>query len=389
MNNKLDNTIKWGIFMFILFLPIINALAYLSLLIALISWGIKTKFKNILPPGILKFSLLSFVFAMLLSVIFSHDKPQSIGGYILFSFYILTFIMMAHQKEDRNKILQIFALSMLIVSIFGIIQYFTKLNFHIKTSWFSFTIHTDKWGIGSTFDNSNRLAEYLIPVILLSFVSFLSKIPIKVKIFIGISTIAGIICLILSKCVTGIIIIAMLIPIILIMKNWKLGLPFLFIPLIFMGFIKKDFKALVKNSFTSSNSLNIRPYTWGKIVPKLMKSYPLTGYGLATSQEITDKYGEGEKTVHPDMHNLYINYLCESGILGITSFLLLIGLFLRVTIPLLKINNEVSAYTFAVIGMLLHGITQTILNYFQLGLLFWTITGLALTTYVKTPKVQN
>ncbi|MDD5529807.1 MAG: O-antigen ligase family protein [bacterium] len=389
MNNKLNNIIKWGIFMFLLFLPVINVIAYLALLTALISWAIKTKFKNILTSRVIKIPLLSFAFAVLLSVIFSHDKPQSLAGYLLFSFYILTFILMTHQKENRNKILQMLVLSMLIVSIFGIIQYFTKLNFHIKTSWFSFTIHTDEWGIGSTFDNPNRLAEYLIPIILLSFAFLLSKIPIKMKLFIGISTIAGIICLMLSKCLAGIIIIIILIPIILIIKNWKFGLPFLFIAIVFMGFIKKDFSTFANKSFTTPNSLHIRAYTWGKIVPQIMKSYPLTGYGLATSKEITDKYGEGNKTVHPHLHNLYINYLCECGILGIITFLLFIGIFLRITIPLLKINSETFAYTFAVIGMLLHGITETIIHFFPLGLLFWTLIGLALTAYVKTPKIQN
>lgn len=373
MSNKLDKTTECGILVFILFLPILNAIAYIGLLVALICWLCRVRVKKIFISPSLRLALLCFALAVLLSAVFSHNKLQSWGGYLLFIFYILTFVLMTQEHKIREKILWMVMFSILLVSIFGIVQYFTKLKFHIKTPLFSYSVYTDVCGIGATFDNPNRFAEYLVPVILLTFSLFISKLSLRKRILSGVSLALELICLFLSKSLAGTIVVILLLPIILILKNWKIGLCLLFFMLISGWLMKSTF-----TKFSSKNNINARIYSWEEIVPKVFKSFPLTGYGLATYKDINDKYGEGEKTLHSSLHNLYLNFLCELGILGIGTFLWVVVLFLKASIPKLRLSSEICACTFAVISVLLHGMSETVLNYFQLGLFFWTLMGLAL-----------
>lgn len=373
MTSRTDKTIEYGILCFIFFLPLLNAIAYAGLLVAIICWLCKIKRDKIVLDDTFKFAILSFAAAVLLSVIFSHNKPQSWGGYLLFTFYLLTFILMIQIHRIREKVLWTAVISLLLISVFGIIQHLTKLQFHIKTSWFSFSVYTGPSGIGATFDNPNRFAAYLVPIILMTFVLFVSKTSVRKRILSGISLATGITCLILTRSLAGTLVVVFLIPIILIIRNWKIGLCILLGMFVFTWLIKGYIL-----TFSSNSSRNIRIHSWETIVPKVIKSFPLFGYGLATSEDITDKYGEGKKTVHPDLHNLYLNFLCEIGFLGFISFLWIIGLFLRTVIPKVRSDYEVFACTFGVLGILLHGMSQTILNYFQLGLILWTLTGLSL-----------
>jgi len=124
---KLDKVVDKSIFFFIFFLPFLSPASYVALLVALILWCRKENLKKILDfkPRIFGWALLSFIFAVGLSVIFSIDQILSFGAFALFIFYPLSCLLIAGnvRNEDRTeKILTAAILSGLVITAFGIVQ---------------------------------------------------------------------------------------------------------------------------------------------------------------------------------------------------------------------------------------------------------------------------
>ena len=71
---------------------------------------------------------------------------------------------------------------------------------------------------------------------------------------------------------------------------------------------------------------------------------------------------------------MYIQLLSETGLLGLFAFLFVMGIFLHHTL----VNKSALSYgsALSIIGVLLAGVTGTILEFLPLALLFWTIIGI-------------
>ncbi len=124
---KIDRVVDKSIFFFIFFLPFLSPASYVALLVALILWCRKENLKKILDfkPRIFGWALLSFIFAVGLSVIFSIDQILSFGAFALFIFYPLSCLLIAGnvRNEDRTeKILTAAILSGLVITAFGIVK---------------------------------------------------------------------------------------------------------------------------------------------------------------------------------------------------------------------------------------------------------------------------
>jgi len=292
---KLGRVIDKSIFFFIFFLPFLSPVAYVGLLVALIFWFSKGNLSRVFDfkPRFFGFALLGLILAVLLSMIFSIDKNLSFGAFALFIFYPLTCLLIADNIRSGHKARKVLVaafLSGVVITVFGIVQYFTKFELEYRIGFITIGLHS-KEGLGSTLGNPNKFAKYLDLILPLSFVSLLVQKELKRKILPGILAVSGLVCLVLSRSLGGMVAIFVVLMVMFVIKNWKVFL-------IVMGglfiFTFLNYGWMIK-AISKYGSATARIYTWSEVVPRIFKSYPLVGSGLDTYKLVWRGENSGEE----------------------------------------------------------------------------------------------
>lgn len=230
---KIDRIIEKSILIFIFLLPFLIPLASLVLIVALVCWLYKVKLRGFLgvKPKIFGFALLGLTFAILLSVVFSVDKLFSLGCFGLYLFYPFMCLLMISSVGESirvEKILQVIILSGIVVVGFGIIQFLTKFNFEFHTRFINIKIYSEL-GLSSIWGNPNTFAKYLDLILPLSFVYLLTQKNTKKKVFPAVFIGLGLVCIVLTRSLGGMVAVFAALVVLFAIKNWKLCLIFLVI----------------------------------------------------------------------------------------------------------------------------------------------------------------
>ncbi len=83
-------------------------------------------------------------------------------------------------------------------------------------------------------------------------------------------------------------------------------------------------------------------------------------------------------------HSLYFDYLCELGIIGLASLLLVIAIFFYTSIRYLRrhsflaLSGVIGGCSLSILAALIHGTVETFLDFFPVGLMFWIVIGLGM-----------
>ena len=295
--NGSGSVIDKCIWVFIFFLPLFSPVAYFGLLVALICWVRKIEFSTILnfKPRIFGFALIGLIFAVLLSVIFSINRLSSFGAFALFLFYPLVCLLIADSVRDNGgaeRILQVAILSGLVITTFGIVQYLARIDLDYKIGFLTIGLHA-KEGLGSTLGNPNKFAKYLDLILPLSFVSLLGQRELKRKILPGILLTLGLVCLVLTRSLGGMVAVSAVIMVLLLIRNWKVFLIAMAGLFIFTFF---NYGRIIK-IIPKYGSPSRRVYTWTEVVPRIFKSYPLVGSGLGTYKLVSWRESPGEEWI--------------------------------------------------------------------------------------------
>src|SRR5215510_3314743 len=139
------------------------------------------------------------------------------------------------------------------------------------------------------------------------------------------------------------------------------------------------------DEFTSATRLAL----WGA-AGSMFFEHPVLGVGYGNYRALYNDYLPGVTPDQLDAHNLYLQFLGETGIIGFGAFCLLAWLFARTAIKLAR--NSDSFYCLVGIGMggvlaatLIHGLVDYLFNGSpQFGGLFWLVMALGLATFDQT-----
>lgn len=387
LNNKYEKIIENSSVGVIFFLPFLMPVAVVCLLLGVVFLFIRERDKVLnLEPKIFKTAIFGIFFATLLSAIFSIDKLISIGG-LIGLILCLSVCILLYYNISISKILKALVLSGIIVTTFGIIQYFTHFNLKLKTSLFSITFATE-YGISSTFGNPNKFAQYLImtlPIgIAFVFQSILEKL--KWRIFGIVFVVFSIICLYLTKSLTAWIAFLIMLLIFIIILNWKIGIPItaLLIAVVLTNTQKID---LIMSKTSSPGSIQLRLDTWREVVIPAFKSHPLTGCGIATYPKIAKNYKGNYRITKGHAHSLYLNLLCETGIIGLTAFIFMIIIFLWISFTHIRNSPLIYGTTLSIIGCMVLGTSSAIIEFLPMALLLWSIIGIGVTITKNSSKI--
>lgn len=343
-----------------------------SLIVAI--WLIKSIFakKIIFRRTILDIPLLVFLGTQLLSTVFSVDSRTSLlgyysrfhGGFISYLSYSLLYwaFVSDMDKEKTLRVIKLFLISAAVVSLYGILEHFGI----DKNIW----VQDVQNRVFSTLGQPNWLAAFLIALIPVSWALSISNFKLKSENFFIFSaaSIIFFITLLFTKSRSGI-------------------LGFIFVDLIFWSFtiVKQKKQALVSLIILNSLILILilvigTPWTPGLGQPKTNNQPSITGPALETggtesgeirkivwkgAVEIWKHYpilGTGVETfaysyynfrpvehnlvsewdfLYNKAHNEYLNFLANTGTLGILSYLVLIGFNLYLLIHNFREKNHI------------------------------------------------
>lgn len=321
-------------------------------------------------------AIFLFLLAALLSTLLSINPITSFLGFyerqqgLTSLIYCITFFILLcfnldsqNNKEDKfikiNRIIWTVVLSSFLVSLYGLAQ----------IAGYDFTEWTEPASLTgratSSLGQPNFLASYLLLVVAFSIYLFVKSKKFLIKFILGVITLIQLLCLfftysragwigfILGALITGIVYVLTVginkEKIAILFKN-KLAI-FIFITVIFGSVILIINNPLFVDRIKSmadakSGSTAVRLNFW-KASMDAIKKRPIFGYGPDVLGDVFVKYYKNNWAVYgrvndyPDKaHNLFLDIILSSGVVGLLSFLYLLYLFFKLIINNIKNSRD-------------------------------------------------
>ena len=239
------------------------------------------------------------------------------------------------------------------------------------------------WRPVTMFNSPNRLGGFLIlllPFVYTGFVEYKSNI--KLKILGAVTTLLGCASLIISGSRGAIIgfVISVLITLFIVNYNrYKLkqllcvAFAFITLLIIIIFVIKFIFPQMVIRSYDME-----RIYLWISSI-NIFLDYPIFGVGKGNFNEVyingyISTFAKESHLASP--HNIFLQFMVERGIVATLPFIILLGVQIYIlTKNLLRKNGCVNYWTvsclIAVLGMIIHGMFDTVMNNRTYQLMYW------------------
>ena len=371
-----------GIVISIFFAPILPTMAVVGMcvytgLCVLLHKSYKGEYA--IKMGRCGLGLMLFLIISAISTLFSVSIGGSIGVlgmYIIFiGFYYI--IRDSVRKADTLEVIfKTIALSAVIVSVYGVIQYVFKID--TVNAWIDEEMFEEAtMRVYSTLANPNVLGEYLIlalPVIALVIINY-SRTMCQ-KIVYGIFFAVTLLCLVLTQsrgCWIGFFVCAFLFITYFKSSIWKiLPLMLLLLPLVMPETIINRFLSVGN---MSDSSTSYRVFIWFGTLA-MLRYFWIGGIGLgeAAFRKIYP-YFSYSGIVAPHSHNLYLQLTVESGIMALLVFVICMIIFIKDMINIQsggrKYGMDAMALMSGVAAFLIQSMFDyTFYNYRVMGIFF-------------------
>lgn len=336
--------------------------------------------KVILDKTALCLTLLFIIMAI--SIIYSTDKKLALSESLRFLSFIMLFVIIKSEINTLSKvngIIRIYIVTCLLISVFGIIQYFTGwgLDKIFLESGYA------KIKITSTLDNPNNLAAFVNLAIFPVFMISLYEKSIFKKVMYSVTSLFLLINSILTFSRNALVGLLVGFCILTLVYSWKLIILILISGPIAMKIPEVMMRIKAINDTSQNRS---RIYLWN-IAAKMIKDHPILGIGngnyITLYNAYVKRYPEyyyGD--VKYSTHNTYLKIQSELGILGSTAFFLLVVRMLS-KLRWFVINVSKGFYKYYYIGFLASFIAFLVMNLFdnlffvpKTVAYFWIMTAL-------------
>lgn len=336
------------------------------------------------------FLILAMLIVYLLSSVISFARLKSLTIWaVYFAFMIFYFVIIntMRTKKQLFGLLTVFVISGFAVCLYGIMQY--VFGWNTAQAWMDEDMFGDiKMRIYSTLENPNVLGEYILLVLPVCVGIMWSRKGAFTKTVYGAVAVVMFAALILTfsrGCWIGIMLSAAVFATLAAGKLWGLALLALpFVPMILPESIVNRFLSIgdMKDSSTS-----YRVYIWmGTLL--MLKDFWVSGIGPGTEAfaKVYPFYSYSA-IVAPHSHNLFLQIIVESGIVGIAVFIGMLFLFVkRLSEGGAKCEKGSEEYVMlvsiaaAVLGFLLQGMFDNCFYNYRVFMIFWCViaVGIAL-----------
>jgi len=338
------------------------------------------------PPN--KYVLL-YAFVYIIATFTSVTVSGSLLGGALTTLFVLFTIVTQNSVSTRRQLdalVYAFVMSGTVVSAYGIYQYlFNALG---ATLWIDPKMFAEIGArVYSTFDNPNVLAEYLLLVIPFAGASILIVKKVLARFFFIGCLGVMLACMVLTFSRGGWLGLVFAAAVFFIMLDRRFILAGI-AGLILLYFALPDVVLnrffSIGNTVDSSTAYRVSIYT-ATIV--MLRDFWFTGIGPGTAafNRIYPLYSFNA-AVAQHSHNLYLQIMCDAGIVGIIVFLAIVFSYFRNLFSSFSRESEKSsrflqiAAISSVTGFLVQGFTDHSFYNYRVTLVFWAVLGLGALT---------
>lgn len=342
--------------------------------------------------GVPEFLVMLMIFLFLVAAATSYAITKSVQIWAIYAVFMSFFFVVSNTVKTKKQFFDlttVIALSSLLVCVYGIMQYIFGWN--TSQAWMDEEMFEDiKMRIYSTLENPNVLGEYILLTLPLAIGLMWTKKGVLAKIFYGGISAVLFVALILTYsrgCWIGLLLAAAIFVTFVAGKLW--GLALIALPVIPMVLPESIINRFMSIGDMKDSSTSYRVYIWlGTIL--MLKDFWITGIGLG-SEAFTRIYPfySYSSIVAPHAHNLFLNLLAETGVAGITAFVILLIVFfkrLAGTYALKGKGGAVStmtvAYAAAIAGFLLQGMFDNCFYNYRVFMIFWLVAAAGLSAMV-------
>ncbi len=378
-----------GVFALVFSAPILPTMAVLGLsLLCLFSLIVKA---IITPDFKFKFDGLGFFIILFIAVYFfaaitSFERIKSFTIFgIYFAFMAMYFVIInsVNSKKTLNNLLITFALSGFCVCLYGLCQYL--FGWDTNQAWMDEEMFEDiKMRIYSTLGNPNVLGEYILLALPAAIgLMWTRKKAYSKIVYAGISALMfGALILTFSRgCWLGIMLAAAIFITFAAGKLW--GLSLIALPVLPMVLPESIINRFTSIGNMEDSSTSYRVYIWMGTLA-MIRDFWISGIGMG-QEAFTQVYPfySYNGIVAPHSHNLFLQILVESGVVGIAVFLIVVVLFLRRMMTGYQLGGKgnpistmITALSAGVCGFLAQGMFDNCFYNYRVMLVFWCVLAL-------------
>ena len=387
--NVCDKIIEIFLYILIFCLPFSKAIIEISATFIILAWLLKKALKYQPISTYLNIPIFIYILATFLSVIFSTNLSLSLKNFFTKTMeYIILFFIVAEfvcdKRRLKNTVIVMIA-SAAMIGIDCVFQYFFGFDFLRHRA-------LEAGRITGSFQMPGDLAGYLGPVLCLPLALCFLKFKKGTKYFLRIETVLLLSLLIVTIARGAWLGFIAAVCFLGALENKKIlyvTVAFLLILGILMPHLietPNDILGRLKSIFVFSDPSSLDRKAIWQVAIRMIKDRPIFGHGLSTFMGNFAKYGKDyyylKQGIIPYAHNCYLQIAAETGIVGLVSFLTLIGTFFIHTImSLAKIKDKfyhvaLAGISAGIIATLVHSAVDTNLYSLQLSVLFWIMLGL-------------
>ncbi len=386
--------VEFGVFITLFLAPIIPTMLVVGLcllcLTSLIVRALTTKKFEFKTEGVgLMIILMLGIYFLATLTSFAVFKGAQIWA-VYFAFMVFYFVIIntIKTKKQLSNLLTVFALSGFAVCLYGILQYIFGWN--VTQAWIDEEMFEDiKMRIYSTLENPNVLGEYILLVLPVTIALMWKKKGVISKIvYGGMAAVMGI-ALILTfsrGCWIGIMVSAAVFVTFVAGKLW--GLLLLALPVVPMILPESIINRFASIGDMKDSSTSYRVYIWMGTI-HMLKDFWVSGIGPGT-EAFTQVYPfySYSSIVAPHSHNLFLQIIVESGILGIIAFAVLMVVFVKKLVVGYQVQGkpgDISTYLVgigsAVMGFLVQGLFDNCFYNYRVFMIFWAVIAIGIAAY--------
>lgn len=366
----------------IVLLSLFPVAGYLAILVLLSHFIRQNRYANLF--GVIKRdpALLFLLSSFGLSALLSDQHLASLAGISVFllqvSFYIIIRAVIRDRAENLSMVRYLLVAS-LFVSVLGIIQYYYVS--HMAPTWIDKQLYKDIPNRAfSTLYNPNVLGSYLIMIISIAVSGFQCSTRKYGKLLNSLILVTACLCMLLTFSRGAWLGLAVSIAIIFFFSRERAYILSMAAITVLLAIPELD-KVLsrINLDFLSNDSSNIyRRYLW-KLAVKTFTDNPLLGSGVGSFGFSLPSHTKVSGYLVSHAHNIYLQILAETGILGFTAFFGYIIIAMYVSFKLFRRSfcRQTRCLSLGVMagsaGLLVHGGVDATLYLPQLSIFIWIL----------------
>lgn len=302
---------------------------------------------------------------------------------VLFALFALVFANAVTTRRQADLAVRLFVLVGTAVALYGVYQYLFydpgKVGSWVDSDMFAGITNR----VYSTLENPNVLSEYLLLIMPFAAACVLTGKTWWQKLFFGCCLAAMAVCMIVTFSRGGYLGLILAAAIFLFMLDARLIL----VGVIALVVIYFALPHTVTDRFASignkqDGSTSYRVYIWMGTL-SMLKDYWFTGIGPGTAAfNIVYPAYSFNTIAAPHAHNLFLQLICDSGVVGIGLFLMLLVSFYKMTCGAFSRSRDKASRIYLVAAVssvsafLLQGLTDYSFYNNRVTLFFWVVIAL-------------